>query len=114
VLGVGTIIAGGYYAMMGGTPPQVASGIPQMANSGQSTGRTIAGNLNEQFAMQQVQSNPLFGATTLPFQMGDTRWPGVEGWVKMENVVRLADGTNIAIHFVYNEFLNLVDDFKFK
>ena len=55
------------------------------------TGRVSPNNLNEQMAMHQVQSNPLEGASKLPFNMNDSRWPSSEGWVKMQNVVRLND-----------------------
>ena len=68
---------------------------------------------NERLAMQQVQSNPLDGATNLskgnrPVIMNDTRWPAREGWVKMSRNVN-----SIEIHFVYNSRLNIFDDFKF-
>ena len=85
----------------------------QIANRG-STGRVDPNNLNEQLAMQQVQSNPLNGATKVPISMTDSRWLASDGWVKMQNVISLSDGTKINIHFVFNEVLNLVDDFKFK
>jgi len=64
--------------------------------------------------MDQVKSNPLEGAEPLRIEMTDSRWPGSEGWVKMQNIIKLSDGTKINIHFVYNAVLNLVDDFKFK
>ena len=64
--------------------------------------------------MKQVQSNPLSGATKLPVEMTDSRWLGTDGWVKMQNIVTLSDGSKINIHFVYNESLKLFDDFKFK
>lgn len=79
-----------------------------------STGRVIPNNLNEQMAMHQVRSNPLDGANKLPFNMNDARWPSSEGWVKMQNIVRLKDGTKITIHFDYNEITGIFDDFKFK
>ncbi len=87
---------------------------PQMANKGNSIGRIAANNLNEQLAMKQVQSNPLQGATEVPIPMTDSRWLGTDGWVKMQNIVTLSDGTKVNIHFVFNKALNLVDDFKFK
>jgi len=86
---------------------------PTIAGRG-TTGNITPSNLNQQLAMQQVVSNPLAGATKLPITMTDPRWPASEGWVKKQNIVRLSDGTKINIHFVYNESLNLVDDFKFK
>ena len=78
-----------------------------------STGRTVANNLNEQLAMSQVMSNPLQGATQLNFVMNDSRWLGSDGWVKMQNIVELSDGTKINIHFVYNTETGEYDDFKF-
>jgi len=87
--------------------------MPQIANRG-STGRIIANDLNEQLAMQQVKSNPLFRATEILIPMNDSRWLGTDGWVKMQNIVKLSDGTQINIYFVYNKVLNLVDDIKFK
>lgn len=44
-------------------------------------------------AMQQVQSNPLEGATNVPLEMTDPRWPASEGWVKMQSVVQNTNGT---------------------
>ncbi len=85
----------------------------QIAGRGH-TGRTEASNLNEQLAMKQVLSDPLNGATQLKsFQMADSRWLASDGWVKMANNIKLADGTNIEIHFVYNTVTNVFDDFKF-
>lgn len=78
-----------------------------------STGRTTPKTLEEQMAMHQVQSNPLKGATKVPLDMNDSRWPASEGWVKMQSVIQNADGTKTTIHFVYNENLGLFDDFKF-
>ena len=79
-----------------------------------STGRTIPRTLNEQMAMNQVRSNPLDGATKVPFEMTDPRWPASEGWIKMQCVVKNSDKTKTTIHFVYNEITGAFDDFKFK
>ncbi|EEO6567429.1 hypothetical protein G6H68_002775 [Listeria monocytogenes] len=79
-----------------------------------STGRTKPINLNEQMAMQQVKSNPLQGAKGLPIKMTDKRWPSEKGWVKMQNVVILDDGTKVNVHFTYNKITGQFDDFKFK
>ena len=78
------------------------------------TGRTMPNNLNEQMAMRQVRSNPLEGATELPFTMKDTRWSAKDGWVKMENNVYYSNGSHTSIHFVYNKITGAFDDFKFK
>ena len=78
------------------------------------TGRTIPNSLNEQMAMHQVQSNPLDGATKLPIEMTDPRWPSSEGWVKMQSIVQSTDGTKVSVHYVYNRITGVFDDFKFK
>jgi len=80
--------------------------------TGNSTGRTTPNNLNEQFAMEQVRSAPLDGARQVPIQLNDARWPSSQGWVKMENVVRLTDG-NVTVHFNYNTVTGAFADFKF-
>ena len=85
-----------------------------------STGRQVANNLNEQLAMTQVLSNPLKGATQLAIKMNDTthNWLAADGWVKMQNIVKLTDvngkSININIHFIYNTMTKHFDDFKFK
>lgn len=73
-----------------------------------STGRTIAGNLKEQLAMKQAQSNPMAGEM-LPIKLGDKRWPSLQGWDKYRQNVN-----GIEIHYVVNRFTGDVDDFKFK
>ena len=89
-------------------------GNPVKVEGRGSTARTIPNTLNEQMAMNQVQSNPLKNATKLPFEMKDSRWPALEGWVKMQSVVKHMDGSKTVIHFVYNEITGAFDDFKFK
>ncbi|HFI0902376.1 pre-toxin TG domain-containing protein [Streptococcus suis] len=79
-----------------------------------STGRVVANTLEEQLAMKEVMSNPLANAFEVPITMTDTRWLGTEGWVKMQRVVTLSDGTKINIHYVYNKITGAFDDFKFK
>ena len=79
-----------------------------------STGRTIPNNLEEQMAMHQVRSDPLGGATELPIKLNDARWKSSDGWVKMQSVVKTADGNKITIHYVYNKVTGRFDDFKFK
>ncbi len=63
--------------------------------------------------MQQVQSNPLANATQLTFNMGDPRWLGTDGWVKMQSIIYDSRGKTV-IHFVYNTITGAFDDFKFK
>ena len=64
--------------------------------------------------MYQVQSNPLEGASELPFNMSDARWPKSDGWVKMQSIQNFSDGSNVTIHFNYNKITGAFDDFKFK
>ena len=89
-------------------------GNPVKVEGRGNTGRTKPNNLKEQMAMHQVQSNPLKGAKKLPVKMTDKRWPSEEGWVKMQNVITLGDGTKVNVHFVYNKITGKFDDFKFK
>ena len=74
-----------------------------------STGRTTPLNLKEKLAMEQVMSDPLQNGKKIPIIMTDPKWPASEGWVKMASNVN-----GVEIHFVYNEILNVFDDFKFK
>lgn len=78
------------------------------------TGRIEPNTLSEQMAMNEVRSNPLKNATELPIKMKDTRWPFEDGWVKMQNNVKLSNGDTVSIHYVYNKKTGLFDDFKFK
>lgn len=64
--------------------------------------------------MYEVQSNPLEGATELPIKLNDKRWKASDGWVKMQSVVKTANGNKITIHYVYNKVTGEFDDFKFK
>jgi filamentous hemagglutinin len=41
--------------------------------------------------------------------MTDTRWPGLDGWVKMTQNVN-----GVEVHYVRNTNSGAVDDFKFK
>jgi RHS repeat-associated protein len=72
-----------------------------------STGRTIAANLNEKLAMEEVMAE--LKGTKLPLQMNDSRWPAGGGWVKMSQTVN-----GVEIHWVENIITGAVDDFKFK
>jgi RHS repeat-associated protein len=73
-----------------------------------STGRQLAANLTELFAMAEVRSAPA-GQILQRVTMSDPRWLAGEGWVKMQQIV---NGVNI--HYVRNVINGLVDDFKFK
>ena len=81
-------------------------------NAIESTGRTIANSLCEKLAMEEVVSNPLDGATKVDLEMGDSRWPADEGWMKMQRVFRTSTG-NITIHFNYNDITGATADFKY-
>ena len=76
-----------------------------------STAKRQPQDLIEQLALEQVKSNPQ--GTQLPITMTDPRWPASEGWVKMQQVVQTSKG-NINIHYLYNQTLNIFDDFKLK
>ena len=97
-----------------GSSSDTGVGNPVKVEGRGSTGRTIPNNLEEQMAMHQVRSNPLEGATELPIKLNDTRWKSSDGWVKMQSVVKTADGNKITIHYVYNKVTGAFDDFKFK
>jgi len=57
--------------------------------------------------MEEVRSAP--GGTRIrKVMMSDPRWPSVEGWEKMQQLV---NGVNV--HYVRNAATGAVDDFKF-
>ncbi|MCC2226148.1 MULTISPECIES: hypothetical protein [Roseburia] len=97
-----------------GSSSNTGVGNPVKVEGRGSTGRTIPNNLEEQMAMHQVRSDPLEGATELPIKLNDTRGKSSDGWIKMESVVKIADGNKITIHYVYNKVTGTFDDFKFK
>ena len=76
-----------------------------------STAKRQPQDLIEQLALEQVKSNPQ--GTQLPITMTDPRWPASEGWVKMQQIVSTSKG-NINVHYLYNQTLNVFDDFKLK
>ncbi len=45
--------------------------------------------------------------------MTDERWLASEGWVKMQQTFTFYDNSSTTIHYVLNETLKLIDDFKF-
>ena len=75
-----------------------------------SSGRTVAKNLSEQLAMEQVKSAPEAGKI-LPIVMNDTKngWLANDGWVKMAQNVN-----GIEIHYIKNTITDIFTDFKFK
>ena len=86
--------------------------LPSVDSKG-STAKIFPKNLTEQLAMEQVKSNPSAGTQLTRITLNDPRWPSSEGWVKMQQIVPTSQG-NINIHYVYNQTLNIFDDFKFK
>lgn len=86
--------------------PGLPSSAPKPLGRG-STGRSTPGSLTEQLAMEEVRSAP--GGTRIrKVMMSDPRWPSVEGWEKMQQLV---NGVNV--HYVRNAATGAVDDFKF-
>ena len=118
VAATGSTYIGDTYGSSYSHSPSSRSINVRIAGKG-STGRTEASCLNEQLAMEQVKADPLNGATNLstlsknPIVLKDSRWLSSDGWCKMQNVVELANGKRITIHFVYNPEKKLFDDFKF-
>ena len=76
-----------------------------------STGRTVAKNLTEQLAMEQVKSCPEAGKILTNIIMNDTKngWLAKDGWVKMAQYVN-----GVEIHYIYNQITKVFTDFKFK
>ena len=86
----------------------------KMANR-KSTGRFESHDVLEQISMRYAKAYPKNGKI-LPFKMNDSTWSNDEGWVKMQQVFRgtwQGQTRNISIHYVMNDKLKLVDDFKF-
>ena len=57
--------------------------------------------------MEEVMSDPQ-GIHMENIEMGDSRWPASEGWIKMGQRVN-----EVEIHYVYNPKTDEYDDFKF-
>ena len=77
-----------------------------------STGRTVANSLKEKLAMEEVKSAAKAGkrlGKVIMRNLTDPRWLSSEGWVKY--AIKFGP---IEIHYVYNEILDIFDDFKFK
>ncbi|MCC7386357.1 MAG: RHS repeat-associated core domain-containing protein [Deltaproteobacteria bacterium] len=93
---------------------EAAMSIPQTLGRGStanlSKGTTLARNLREQLAIEQAMSSPAAG-TRLRLTMTDPRWPGSEGWVKMQQVMQ-PGGEPINVHYLFNEATGAIDDFK--
>lgn len=86
--------------------------IKTVSNSSQHSknARWIPQSLKEKLALEQVLSNPSKGTiVNLRKGMTDTRWAQEDGWIKMTQNIN-----GVEIHYVWNKFLNVFDDFKFK
>ena len=112
-LQVNDVKSGGGAFLPGNSMSPLGVGNPVSVVGLGNTGRILPNTLTEQMAMHQVRSNPLSGATTVPVNMSDSRWPASAGWVKKQTVVNSSNGKTI-VHFNYNENNGLFDDFKFK
>jgi hypothetical protein len=92
-------------------------GLTKLVPSGLgSTGRTIANNLNEKLAMDEILANPRgLGIKTSAPPLSDPRWLG---WFKYSYYRSFSGGTSLEIHFNakldQNGLIIAVDDFKFK
>ena len=76
-----------------------------------STGRTIAKNLTEQLAMEQVKSSLTKGRILKSVIINDAKngWYAKDGWVKMAQNVN-----GVEIHYLWNTITQIAVDFKFK
>ncbi len=72
---------------------------------GWSTGRGPK-NAVEQAAWDKILADPWNGRK-IPLNLGDSRWPPEEGWVKMERTVN-----GVEIHWNLNTFTGAVEDMK--
>jgi len=84
------------------------------------TGRFIPNTIEEQIAMKQVMTNPYPGpgkGKIILKPIKDKTWPEI-GWKKMQYTVEYSyfEGKKVTIniHYLYNDILNVFDDFKFK
>jgi hypothetical protein len=86
--------------------------LASRATANLSKGTTLARNLREQLAIEQAMASPGAGAK-LRFQMTDPRWPGSEGWVKMQQVIESGGREGpINVHYLLNQTTGAIDDFK--
>jgi RHS repeat-associated protein len=102
--------------LLGSGEHLTAGGIPQTLGRGStanlSKGTTLARNLREQLAIEQAMASPGAG-TKLRLQMTDPRWPGSEGWVKMQQVIESGGRERpINVHYLSNQTTGAIDDFK--
>ncbi len=71
-------------------------------------GTTAPRNLKEQLAAEQAKMDPTAGIEKrITGGMKDPRWPGSDGWVKME--VKVND---VTVHYNYNTVSGVVEDVK--
>jgi len=104
--------ARGVSNLAGGVPGARIQPLNRGSTANLSNGTTLPRNLREQLGVEQAISNPELG-TQLPLRMTDPRWPGSEGWVKMQQIVASGgQGGPINVHYVLNSTAGAVDDFK--
>lgn len=72
---------------------------------------TVQRDLNEQILWNQIRDNPSIGKA-LDKMNTDPRFPIFGGFQKMTVNHKLADGTNIEIHYQYNAVTNKAYDIK--
>jgi RHS repeat-associated protein len=71
-------------------------------------GTTLPRNLKEQLAAEQAKMDPTAGfEIIIKGGMKDSRWPGSDGWVKMEQRVN-----DVTVHYNYNTMSGAVTDVK--
>lgn len=88
----------------------------KMANRSTLTNTNQPKNILEQYAMEHAKGYPKQGKV-LPIKMNDPRWLGNQGWQKMQQTFPATindKNAHISIHYVMNDVLKLVDDFKVK
>jgi hypothetical protein len=76
-------------------------------------GTTLARNLREQLAIEQVIANPTAGQQIRGITMTDPRWPAADDWVKMQQIIQSGGREGpINVHYVYNTIAGAIDDLK--
>ena len=71
----------------------------------------LPASLAEQLAMKEAQAGA--GKVIMRGPFGDPLYQG-PGWVKMQQIHTLPDGTKIVIHYMKNTITGATSQFKFK
>ncbi len=91
---------------------QGAQALGRGSTANLSKGTTLPRNIREQSAVDEAIANPR-GGNRVPLKMTDPRWPGSDGWVKMQQVIESGGREGpINVHYLFNETTGEVDDFK--